>query len=54
MGAVNAGLPIFLITWGEQFIDSGTAAVLNSLVPIFSLLIAGPDPAHRDRGRCCG
>jgi drug/metabolite transporter (DMT)-like permease len=41
MGAVNAGLPIFLISWGEQFIDSGTAAVLNSLVPIFSLLIAG-------------
>jgi drug/metabolite transporter (DMT)-like permease len=41
MGAVNAGLPIFLISWGEQYIDSGTAAVLNSLVPIFSLLIAG-------------
>jgi drug/metabolite transporter (DMT)-like permease len=41
MGAVNAGIPIFLISWGEQFIDSGTAAVLNSLVPIFSLLIAG-------------
>jgi drug/metabolite transporter (DMT)-like permease len=41
MGGVNAGLPIFLISWGEQYIDSGTAAVLNSLVPIFSLLIAG-------------
>jgi drug/metabolite transporter (DMT)-like permease len=41
MGAINAGIPIFLISWGEQFIDSGTAAVLNSLVPIFSLLIAG-------------
>ncbi|MEX0629513.1 MAG: EamA family transporter [Chloroflexota bacterium] len=41
MGAVNAGLPIFLISWGEQYIDSGTAAVLNSLVPIFSLLVAG-------------
>jgi drug/metabolite transporter (DMT)-like permease len=41
LGAVNAGLPIFLISWGEQYIDSGTAAVLNSLVPIFSLLIAG-------------
>ena len=41
MGLVNAGLPIFLISWGEQYIDSGTAAVLNSLVPIFSLLIAG-------------
>lgn len=41
LGFVNAGLPIFLISWGEQYIDSGTAAVFNSLVPIFSLLIAG-------------
>jgi len=41
LGAVNAAIPIFLISWGEQFIDSGTAAVLNSLVPIFSLVIAG-------------
>jgi drug/metabolite transporter (DMT)-like permease len=41
LGAINTALPIFLISWGEQFIDSGTAAVLNSLVPIFSLIIAG-------------
>jgi drug/metabolite transporter (DMT)-like permease len=41
LGAVNAALPIFLISWGEQFVDSGTAAVLNSLTPIFSLIIAG-------------
>ena len=41
LGAVNAAIPIFLISWGEQFVDSGTAAVLNSLVPIFSLIIAG-------------
>ena len=41
LGAVNAGLPIFLISWGELYVDSGTAAVLNSLVPIFSLIIAG-------------
>jgi drug/metabolite transporter (DMT)-like permease len=41
MGAINAAIPIFLISWGEQFVDSGTAAVLNSLVPIFSLVIAG-------------
>jgi drug/metabolite transporter (DMT)-like permease len=41
LGAVNAAIPIFLISWAEQFIDSGTAAVLNSLVPIFSLVIAG-------------
>jgi drug/metabolite transporter (DMT)-like permease len=41
MGLINAGLPIFLISWGELFVDSGTAAVLNSLVPIFSLILAG-------------
>jgi drug/metabolite transporter (DMT)-like permease len=41
LGAVNAGLPIFLISWGQQYVDSGTAAVLNSLTPIFSLIIAG-------------
>jgi len=41
LGAVNAAIPIFLISWGQQWVDSGTAAVLNSLTPIFSLLIAG-------------
>ena len=41
MGAINAAIPIFLISWGEQYVDSGTAAVLNSLVPIFSLVLAG-------------
>lgn len=41
IGAINAAIPIFLISWGEQFVDSGTAAVLNSLVPIFSLVLAG-------------
>jgi drug/metabolite transporter (DMT)-like permease len=41
LGAINAGFPIFIISWGQQYVDSGTAAVLNSLTPIFSLLIAG-------------
>jgi len=41
LGLIATSLPIFLISWGEQYIDSGTAAVLNSLVPIFSLIIAG-------------
>ena len=41
LGAVNAAVPIFLISWGQQWVDSGTAAVLNSLTPIFSLVIAG-------------
>jgi drug/metabolite transporter (DMT)-like permease len=41
LGLINAGFPIFIISWGQQFVDSGTAAVLNSLTPIISLLIAG-------------
>lgn len=41
VGLLNAALPYLLITWGEEVIDSATAAVLNSLAPIFSLLIAG-------------
>ena len=41
MGMLNAALPYLLITWGEEVVDSATAAVLNSLAPIFSLAIAG-------------
>jgi drug/metabolite transporter (DMT)-like permease len=41
LGMIATALPFFLITWGEQYIDSGTAAVLNSLTPIFSLIVAG-------------
>lgn len=41
LGMVATALPFFLITWGEVYIDSGTAAVLNSLTPIFSLILAG-------------
>ena len=41
LGMVATALPFFLITWGEEYIDSGTAAVLNSLTPIFSMILAG-------------
>ncbi|HEX6138910.1 MAG TPA: EamA family transporter [Candidatus Limnocylindria bacterium] len=41
VGLLNAAVPYTLISWGETVVDSGTAAVLNSLTPIFSLLIAG-------------
>ena len=41
MGLLNAAVPYLLITWGEEVVDSATAAVLNSLTPIFSLVIAG-------------
>ena len=41
LGMIATALPFLLITWGEQYIDSGSAAVLNSLTPIFSLILAG-------------
>ena len=41
LGLINSALPIFLISWAEQFTDSATAAVLNSLAPLFSVIIAG-------------
>jgi drug/metabolite transporter (DMT)-like permease len=40
VGVINMVLPFILITWGEQFIDSGVAAVLNGAMPLFTLVIA--------------
>jgi drug/metabolite transporter (DMT)-like permease len=38
---IYAALPFLLISWGEEKVPSGLAAVLNSTVPIFSVLLAG-------------
>jgi drug/metabolite transporter (DMT)-like permease len=40
MGMINTALPFTLISWGEQTIDSAVASILNSTVPLFTLLIA--------------
>ncbi|MDQ4127480.1 MAG: DMT family transporter [Actinomycetota bacterium] len=40
LGFFNAALPFFLISWGTQFLPSGTAAILNSTVPLFTALLA--------------
>jgi drug/metabolite transporter (DMT)-like permease len=40
IGLTNTALPFLLITWGEESIDSGLAGVLNSSVPLFSVIIA--------------
>ncbi len=37
---VNNTLPFSLITWGEQYIPSGLAAILNSSVPLFAVVIS--------------
>jgi drug/metabolite transporter (DMT)-like permease len=40
LGVLNAAVPFTLIAWGEHWVDSGTAAVANSTVPIFVALLA--------------
>lgn len=41
---INVALPFVLIVWaesGEQGLDSGVASIVNSTVPLFSIVIAG-------------
>ena len=38
-GLLEVGLPPYLYTWAQTGISSGTAGVLNSLVPLFTLLV---------------
>ena len=40
LGAFNPGIPFLLITWGQQFIDSSVAGILNATVPLFTMVIA--------------
>ncbi len=40
LGLINVAIPFSLITWGEQFIPSALASILNGLVPLFTIVIA--------------
>jgi len=40
LGLSNIAFPWVLISWGEQYIDSGIASILNSAMPLFALIIA--------------
>lgn len=40
MALFNNSLAFVLIPWGEQYIDSGLAAILNSTVPLFTIFLA--------------
>ena len=40
MGMLNSLVPFTLIFWGQTFIDSGLASILNATTPIFSILVA--------------
>jgi drug/metabolite transporter (DMT)-like permease len=40
LGIINVAIPFFLISWGEQTIDSAVAAILDATVPLFAIVIA--------------
>lgn len=40
LGLFNVALPIGVISWAEQYIDSGMASILNSTVPLFTIIIS--------------
>ena len=40
LGFANTALPFLLIAWGQQYLDSGVAAILNASSPLFTVLLA--------------
>ncbi|HSV86049.1 MAG TPA: DMT family transporter [Levilinea sp.] len=40
LGLINTALPFTLISFSEQYISSGMASILNSTVPLFTIMIA--------------
>jgi drug/metabolite transporter (DMT)-like permease len=40
LGVINIVIPFAFITWGEQYISSALASILNGLVPLFTIVLA--------------
>jgi drug/metabolite transporter (DMT)-like permease len=40
LGLINNAIPYTLISWGEKYIDSAVAAILNSTAPLFTMVVA--------------
>jgi drug/metabolite transporter (DMT)-like permease len=40
MGALNNLIPFSLISWGQVYIDSSLAAILNATTPVFAVVLA--------------
>lgn len=40
LAMTNIVVPFALIAWGQQYIPSGMAAILNAMVPLFTILMA--------------
>lgn len=59
-GFLQSALPFTLISWGEKYIDSGLAGLLNSTPPLFAFLITffllkqGEAPLHKFIGVVIG
>jgi drug/metabolite transporter (DMT)-like permease len=53
LGLINNALPYLLISWGEVYIDSAVAAILNSTAPLFTMILAhlflSDDPLSKRR-----
>jgi drug/metabolite transporter (DMT)-like permease len=58
LGIINNALPYLLISWGEVYIDSAVAAILNSTAPLFTMILAhlflSDDPLTKRRGVALG
>lgn len=51
LGLIITAVPFFLIAWGQQYIDSGLAAIFNASAPLFTALFAIPfDQSQRVTG----
>jgi drug/metabolite transporter (DMT)-like permease len=48
MGLFSQGLPFFFLFYGEQYISSGLAGILNGTVPIFTLIFSLASPKTRN------
>jgi drug/metabolite transporter (DMT)-like permease len=40
MGLLNNAIPFALFVWGQHYIASGLAAILNATTPLFTVLVA--------------
>ena len=40
IGVLEAGIPALLIAWGQQWIDSGLAAILLGTTPLFTIVLS--------------
>ncbi|MBK8373407.1 DMT family transporter [Sphingorhabdus sp.] len=40
VGALNCALPFILFFWGQQYLDSGYASILNATTPIWGVVVA--------------